>query len=369
MLNYEFPPLGGGAAHANRNILQAMADDIEVDLITSSTGDTRVEEFAPGKTIHFLDIGKRGSLHYQTSRDLLAYSIRAYAYAHKLVRGKHFDVCHAFFGIPCGVIASRLGLPYIVSLRGSDVPFYNPRFRVADSLVFKHLSLHVWKRAAAVVANSEGLRTLAQASATQQAIDVIPNGVDTSIFQPGAPLAKNGTLRVLTVARLIGRKGIEHLIDAMGELGDDRVTLTIAGEGNLRAALEARAVAYGDRVRFVGAVPHEQLPAVYRTHDVFILPSLNEGMSNTVLEAMASGLPILMTGTGGAQELVESGRNGALIEPEGKDIARKLMDYLHKPGLAEAHGARSREMALARTWSAVADAYVDCYRAAPAKGR
>lgn len=366
MLNYEFPPLGGGAAHANRNILRAMteATDLEIDLVTSSVGAARVEVFAPGKTIHYLDIGKRGNLHYQTNRDLLAYTLRAFGYARALMGQQRYDLCHAFFGIPCGAIAWRLGLPYIVSLRGSDVPFYNARFRVPDTVLFKRLSTRVWKSAAAVVANSQGLRTLALESAPAQKIDVIPNGVDTDIFHPGEPLDTNGGLRVLTVARLIRRKGIEHLIDALGQLGDDRATLTIVGEGNQRGALEARAAGCDGRVRFLGAVPHEQLPAVYRTHDVFVLPSLNEGMSNTVLEAMASGMPILMTRTGGAQELVEPGDNGDFIEADGAGIARSLKTYLERPALIRTHGARSRAKAEARGWAEVAAAYTAQYRAA-----
>ncbi len=370
MLNYEFPPLGGGAAQANRNILRALAGkaDLEIDLVTSSVGESRQEQIAPGQTIHFVDIGKRGSLHYQTNRDLLAYSLRAYRYARALKKQQHYDLCHAFFGIPCGVMAWRLGLPYIVSLRGSDVPFYNARFRVPDTLLFKLLSTHVWSRAATVVANSEGLRDLALQSAPDQAIDVIPNGVDTTIFRPGEPLDTNGGLRILTVARLIQRKGIEYLIDAMAQLGDDRATLTIVGEGNQREALAARAADLGDRVRFLGALPNAQLPSVYRTHDVFVLPSLNEGMSNTVLEAMASGLPILMTRTGGARELIEPGVNGDFIEPDGADIARALHAYLQRPALIRSHGAHSRAKAEVRGWDDVAAAYLALYSAASGAG-
>ncbi len=370
MLNYEFPPLGGGAAQANRNILRAMAGQagLEIDLITSCVGEGRQEKIAPGQTIHFVDIGKHGGLHYQTNRDLLIYTLRAYRCARALTKQHRYDLCHAFFGIPCGVMAWRLGLPYIVSLRGSDVPYYNARFRMLDTILFKRLSAHVWSRASSVVANSEGLRDLALKSAPGQIIDVIPNGVDTTTFRPGEPLDPNGGLRTLTVARLIQRKGIEHLIDAMAQLGDDRATLTIVGEGNQREALAARAADLGDRVRFLGAVPHEQLPSVYRTHDVFVLPSLNEGMSNTVLEAMASGLPILMTRTGGARELIEPGVNGDFIEPDGADIARALNAYLQRPALIRSHGAHSRAKAEARGWDDVAAAYLAHYRAAVGSG-
>lgn len=364
MLNYEYPPLGGGAANATEKLLQVFGEetDIEVDLITSSTGAASVLSLTPQLRVHFLDIGKSGSVHYQSSRDLLTYSWRAYRYARHLLRTQDFDVCHAFFGIPCGVLAWRLGLPYIVSLRGSDVPFYNERFRVPDTLVFQRLSRHIWARAGAVVANSVGLRDLARASAPKQNIGVIPNGVDTARFYPGPPA--EGPLRILIVARLISRKGIPWLIEAVKYLEEEGVELTIAGDGNQREALDALVQELGleDRVTFLGVVGHEDLPAIYREHHIFVLPSLNEGMSNTVLEAMASGLPILMTDTGGARETVEPGRNGYLLEfGSVGSIVDGLRQYLDLPERIGVHGARSREMAVNMSWKAVATAYRICY--------
>ena len=366
MLNYEYPPLGGGAGNANKQILQALGDDpgLEFDLICSSTDGFSIETPRPGQRIHFLDIGKGGSIHYQSNRDLLVYAWRAYWYARRLMKTQHYDLCHAFFGIPCGVMAWRLGLPYIVSLRGSDVPFYSARFRVLDTLIFQRLSRRVWAKAGAVVANSSGLRDLALASAPRQAIDVIPNGVDTEKFAPGE--IPPGALRLLIVARLIARKRINDLIDAVGLLGDGEVTLSIVGDGKggdeLKTQVDAKDLS--DRVHFLGPVDHAQLPDVYRDHHVFVLPSLNEGMSNTVLEAMASGLPIVMTDIGGAQETLEAGRNGYLIEAYSPEsIAEALRHYVDDPGLIAVHGACSRRKAESMSWAAVAAAYRACYTA------
>ncbi len=364
MLNYEYPPLGGGAANATQQILAALAEDdgLHIDLVSSSTGATSIEEIAPQQRIHFLDIGKDGNLHYQSNRDLLAYAWRAYGYARKLMAGNDYDVCHAFFGIPCGALAWRLGLPYIVSLRGSDVPFYNERFRVPDTLLFQRLSRRVWKKSGAVVANSEGLRKLALESAPRQPISVIPNGVDTTLFQPG--ILPETPLRILIVARLIQRKGIGYLIEAVRRLASDKVELTIAGDGKQRVELEAQveAAELCGSVRFLGVVAHDDLPAVYQSHHVFVLPSLNEGMSNTVLEAMATGLPVLMTDTGGAAEMVASGKNGYLLEARSADsIVAALEHYIDEPALIGRHGARSRVKAESMSWQTVAAAYRACY--------
>ncbi|MDP3964090.1 MAG: glycosyltransferase, partial [bacterium] len=130
MLNYEFPPLGGGAGNASFYMLKEFSrfENLTIELITSSVAKFKIEEFSPRIRVHYLDISKNGSIHYQSDADLLHYSWKAYRYSKKLLKQSTFDLIHAFFGIPCGFIASHLQLPYIISLRGSDVPFYNPRF-------------------------------------------------------------------------------------------------------------------------------------------------------------------------------------------------------------------------------------------------
>lgn len=358
-LNYEYPPLGGGAANATARLLDILSQDSRfvIDLICSSLDIEKLETISPTVTLHRLDIGKHGDLHYQTQKDLLRYAWAARAYAAKLHREQPYDGCLAFFGIPCGVVARSLRIPYIVSLRGSDVPFYNPRFAMLDRLLFQRLSRRVWRDARAVVANSEGLRTLALNTAPHQRIPVIPNGVDTARFHPAPQLP--ATLEILTVARLIPRKGIHHLISALSLLPPG-VRLTIAGSGTERESLErlARQQGMGAQVRFLGPLPNGALPEVYRTASVFVLPSLNEGMSNTVLEAMASGLPLVLTDTGGTQELLSDGVNGFVVEKEcAASIASALRRYVEQPELLAQHGAESRRRAGERSWSATAQAY------------
>jgi len=139
MLNYEFPPLGGGAGNASYYMLREFSKyhDLNIDLITSSADKYRVEQFAENISIHFLDIHKNNTaLHYQSNKNLITYTMKVYFYAKKLRKQKSYDLCHAFFGIPCGAIALLLGVPYIVSLRGSDVPGHNERFALADVLFF-----------------------------------------------------------------------------------------------------------------------------------------------------------------------------------------------------------------------------------------
>jgi L-malate glycosyltransferase len=364
MLNYEYPPLGGGAANATAHILQQFAgrDDLHVDLVTSSVGAARTERPHENITIHFVAIGKRGSLHHQSLRELLAYTHRGGRLARRLARERDYDVCHAFFGVPCGWMARKLPMPYIVSLRGSDVPYYSARFRWADRLLLRRLSPRIWRRAAAVVANSQGLRRLARQCAPGQLIEVIPNGVDTEMFRPGP--RGDGALRVVCAARLIRRKGIGYLIDAVARLSDVDVRLTLVGEGAHEPELRRQVDRLGlvGRVEFAGLVMHERMQEIYSQADVFALPSLNEGMSNTALEALAAGLPLILTDTGGTEELLRNGCNGVLVPMRSSAaICEVLHHYAADADLTARHGAESRHIAESMSWQAVADAYADLY--------
>ena len=360
ILNYEYPPLGGGAGVATRYLLSALdrQGGLHVDLVTSSLRHTRIEWPYPRTRIHYLDIGKKGSVHYQTQLNLLTYATRAFFYARKLLRETPYDIVHAFFGIPCGAVARQLNLPYIVSLRGSDVPFYNERFKTWDTLLFKRMSRSVWRDADKVVANSEGLKSLARASAPNQPIEVVYNGVDTEFFKPDEARRPGDTLIVVSTGRLIERKGYHHLIEALG--GIDGVTLQLIGDGTRQAALEKLAHRHRVDVRFLGVQPREKVARCLRHADLFVLPSLNEGMSNALLEALAAGLPVVVTDVGGSSELVEN--NGIIVEKGNKRALRDaVLLYKNNPDLLREHGAASRKRAQSMSVDAMASAYAAMY--------
>lgn len=365
MLNYEYPPLGGGASNATRHLLQQFSGrkDLHVTLVTSSIGRRGVEWLAPNVEIQYLDIRKSRHLHYQSNRELLSYTIAALVDGWVRSRRGSFDLVHAFFGIPCGVIASVLRMPYVVSLRGSDVPGYSDRFRLLDAFVFRRLSRLVWRHSARVVANSSGLRRLARSTCNDCGIAVVPNGVDCERFMPSQEQSTcHKRLKVLFVGRLIPRKQAGLLIHAFDILREkDRVSLTIIGDGPLREHLEAQAQATGCSIDFLGNVVADRMPAVYAAHDVFVLPSQQEGMSNTVLEAMAAGLPVVVGDVGGTAELLDG--NGAVLESlTAGHIAAAIEKYRDRPQLIREEGRRSRTIALGFSWSEVAEQYFEIYQ-------
>ena len=361
MLNYEFPPLGGGAGNANYYLLKEFSKypDLNIDLVTSSSDKFRIERFAENISIHFLDINKNNKeLHYQSNKNLMVFTIKAYLYAKKLRKQNNYDLCHAFFGIPCGAIALLLNVPYIVSLRGSDVPFYNKRYYWLDRLMFQRLSKYIWKRAKNVIANSEGLKELAQKTAPGQEIDVIYNGVDLNKFYPLPDKVINEKIKLISTGRLIERKGYAYLIDALKD--NKNVELTLIGEGDLTDDLKKRSKVNNVEVKFIGRVAHDKIPDYLRSADIFVLPSLNEGMSNSILEAMACGLPVVATDTGGSKELIKE--NGYIVNKGSTLDLKKAIDrYLYDKDLIKSHSSKSRKIAEGMSWSANAKLYKKQY--------
>jgi sugar transferase (PEP-CTERM/EpsH1 system associated) len=182
----------------------------------------------------------------------------------------------------------------------------------------------------------------------------IRNGVDTVRFSPGGRQDARAVLGIGpeslvfgTVGRLDPVKDQVGLLEAFGRLANEpRAVLVIAGDGPCRPALEAKVAALGlrGRVRLLGE--REDVPAVLAAIDVFVLSSVGEGMSNAILEAMATGLPVVATRVGGNPELVVDGTTGFLVEPRSPEaLALPLYRYLVDPGLLARHGRAARDLA------------------------
>ena len=184
-------------------------------------------------------------------------------------------------------------------------------------------------------------------------VRTIYNGVDTERYAPGDRAAARRTLGIpadWSVAGTVGRldpvKDQIGLLRAFARANKGRHALVIAGDGPARPQLEStvRELGLRDSVRLLGE--RDDVPLVLRALDVFVLSSIGEGISNAILEAMASGLPVIATGVGGNVELVRDGLTGCLIEPRRPELlADALTAYFDDPARAAAHGAAGRSRA------------------------
>ncbi|MEN9935452.1 MAG: hypothetical protein RLZZ387_2031 [Chloroflexota bacterium] len=381
MLDNEFPPLGGGMGTANQALFRIYAgrDDLEIDLITSALGGRlEAERFAENIRIYKVPVWN-GNLHHSTGRELLTYAAQALPLARNFHRARPYDVCLAWSAVPAGAVAlalcRTLGLPYALWVSGPDIPGFERRYRALYPLLTPVIRA-TWRGAARVIAKcAEEVDMIRAVDRTASPV-IIPNGVDLGAFAPAAAAPDEGPLRVVCVARLIERKGQHHLIAAVRRLADEGldVRLELVGTGDALDGLrrQARELGVAERVTFAGYVPREQIGERLAAAHVFALPSYNEGLALAGLEALASGLPLVLSRTGGTDDLVAEGVNGlthAWADVEA--IARHLRRLATDRGLARRMGTASRERAARFGWDAIARQFLDCMEqvAAPAMGR
>lgn len=366
MLNNEYPPLGGGTGTVNQAIVQRLVrmPGVQIDLVTSARG-RQPEREQPAECVRIFKVPVNNqNLHHSSNRELLAYAARALPLARRLHTAQPYDLCFAWSAVPAGGVALALrrlsGLRYLVRVCGPDIPGFERRYGALYPLLTPTIRA-IWRGADVVVAKCAGEAAMIRAADPRVQPTLVPNGVDLAAFAP-APIADGGPLRLICVARLIERKGQHHLIEAVRRLvfaGHD-VRLELVGDGDALAEYQAQVRAAGleQRVQFSGYVPREQIAQRYAAAHAFVLPSYNEGMSVATLEALAAGLPVVVTRTGGTAELVDEGVNGLTFGwAEVDALAAHLGRLATDRALARRMGAAARAHAARFSWDAATEQY------------
>jgi glycosyltransferase involved in cell wall biosynthesis len=191
----------------------------------------------------------------------------------------------------------------------------------------------------------------------------IPYGADCRFFSPGTPSGR--PFRIVTVGLSL-RKGTPYLLEAAARLGMTRsrgrpdMELCLAGAVAPDVAHVLRATPAG--VRYLGALSHTDLAEVYRGASVFVLPSIEEGMALSILEALASGLPVIVTPNTGAMDIIEHGREGLVVPPgDGAALAQALLELYDDEPKRRAMGEAAARTAKRWTWDAYGDRVAAAY--------
>ena len=372
MLDNELPPLGGGMGTANLALLRDFANrsGIEIDVITSALGGRReFEQFSEHIRIFKVPVWNQ-NIHHSSNRELILYALQAFWLGFRLQRKQHYDFCFAWSTVPAGGSALLLNklqkLPYMVWVSGPDIPGFEQRYTSLHKILLPVLRA-VWRHARPVIAKCQQEADMIHAVVKDLPVEIIPNGVDLSGFLPGPPIPDDGPLQVFCAARLIERKGQHHLIRAVKQLSDQGVEViaSLAGTGDSLEAYQklAQELGVSERVRFLGYVPREEIPRHYATAHVFSLPSFNEGMALAALEAMGAGLPLVLTRTGGTDELVEEGVNGYTHDwGDVGALAGHLRRLAQDRPLARRMSLVSRQRAAQFSWEGIAERYLGLFQ-------
>ncbi|MEO9600366.1 glycosyltransferase [Parasphingorhabdus sp.] len=253
----------------------------------------------------------------------------------KLHRQTPFDVIDAEFFYPDGPAAMRLAaalnIPFTVKARGADIHHWGSNPKCRDQI------LEAAEKANTLLAVSEALKQDMTALGIESGkIAVHYTGLDQDKFTPVDRLAAKRALGIdgplfITAGALIGRKNQDLVIRAMASLPEAQLMLAGKGEEEQNYLKLAEQIGVADRVRFLGNVPHDELPHLTAAADIAILVSKSEGLANAWVEALACGTPVIISEAGGARELVTSPDAGRVVEQNVEAIVGAAKAIIAKP--------------------------------------
>lgn len=278
-------------------------------------------------------------------------------------RGGDFDLIDAHYFYPDGVaavlLARALDKPVVITGRGTDLNLI-PSYAVPRRWI-----RWAGNRADGLIAVSQALKNgLLSLVGSKLEICVLANGVDLAVFKPHDQTAMrekyglSGPV-ILSVGNLVQLKGHDLVIRAVSLL--DKAVLLVVGDGPERTRLEhlALSLGLGDRIRFLGVISHQELPELYSAADVLVLASEREGWPNVLLESMACGTPVVVTGFPSAPEIVNSPAAGRIAKTRTPEaIAEAVEDVLHTPPSQDA----TRQYAEQHDWKATTNGQVALFQ-------
>ena len=320
-MSYEFPPIGGGGANVVKGLSVELARaGHTVDVVTMNFQDLPHEEVIDGITVHRVDC-RRHSESKCTAREALRYILNARPVVRELLARGTFDLVHVHFIFPDGLVAlseaARMGIPFVITAHGSDVPGYNQKrfFKVAHPLL-KVLWRRVTRNAAAIVSPSQTLARLIESENPGTEVRVIPNGIAENKYRP-APKKD----QILVATRIVERKGVQYLLNAL--VGADiSWPVIVVGSGEYEAELSRLNDKLGQPANLVGWMNNEsdEFRDLLEQSAIYVLPSDFENFPVCLLEAMAAGSAIITTEGHGCQEVV--GDTAELVTPGSNDAGR-----------------------------------------------
>ncbi len=344
-----FPAVSGMSIYASNLLRELVAAGHDVTMISQFYGGGHASVYGGGppppvpgvKVIGLEALGEQDGGDFERDIAAIAGTIAAEHAA------RPFDILHAQYAYPTGwatlLASSRTGVPNLVSVQGGDGHWVGSCCETHRLAMVRTLD-----HAGALLIGGESFReeVCERLGTAPSRFTLVPGAVDTMAFHPTPGQRAPGPLRILYHGRVDRRKGVLDFVEALHRL--DRPDLpwraSISGIGPDLQPARALAAERGvgeDRLRFLGYVAYDAAPEVYRAHDLFASPTYSEGFSNTILEAMASGLPVLSCHAVGVTDCLRHDENGVLVEPgdvaaQAEALERLLTDAALRTRLAEA---------------------------------
>lgn len=335
LIGHYYPGVKGAELFAQRLAEYLVRRGNEVDVITGWWD----KELARSEVINGVNVYRIRTLRLKHFSQITLFS-PMFLKLLTLDRIESYDVFHsvgetmvAYAGSAMKVLRKK---PHIITIQGTTL--VTGLGNGLAGFILRKLSRLSLKHASLVHAISRELASVAKRFGAEDILTV-PNGVDMAEFIPmGKEKARKkldippGKSMVVCVARLVPVKGIDYLIRAIALLSqlNNRISLLVIGDGPQRSDLEKLASELGlrDKVKFLGALPHEQIPLYLNAADIFVQPSLHEGLGIALIEAMSCGIPVVGTRVDGILDIIEDGENGFLVPPKDSEALAEAVKRL-----------------------------------------
>ncbi len=360
MLNYEYPPIGGGAAPITRALSEQLAlAGHHVDVVTMGYGRLPFQEQEiDGRLRIFRVPALRRSPVRAVTVEMGSYLASALPVCLALAARNTYDLIHAHFLMPTGVLAAAVkrvtGLPLVVTVHGSDVPGYNPdRFKRGHKLLQP-----VWKAvvrsADAIISPSAYLRDLLR-KGYPAPVTLIPLGCN-----PAAPNTVERRQRILFASRLFPRKGAQFMLDALVGLDLVGWDVVVAGDGPMLEPLKAQAARLGLAAQFPGFLKGQALQDLYASSAIFVFPSLHDNFPVVLMEALSHGCAVVTNNCTGMPEVV--GDAGLLVKPHDvPGLRAAIARLMGDPALRDELGQRARRRVAELAWDRILEQHLELY--------
>lgn len=336
VINYEFPPLGGGGGVACYHIARELAKNYQVDYLTTGFKGLPKFEVIDGINIHRVSVLGREELSTATFLSMLTFVPSSLLAGIKLCRRNEYNLIWTLFVIPSGVtsvlLSKLFSVPHILTIIGGDV--YDPSKRWSPHKFFllrKIVNLIMNNSKIITSISTDTKKRALQYYKTNIAIKPVPLGFVKPDFKKVIKRElglSDEDIILISVGRLIKRKGYEYAIQAVSQLPYQNIKYLIIGDGpeeeNLRKLVKE--LKADKKVEFLGFVSEEKKFQYLSVSDIYILSSLHEGFGICLLEAMHCGLPIVATNNGGQVDFLVDGRNALLVPiKDSNALAEKII--------------------------------------------
>jgi len=373
VLNYEYPPLGGGAGNISRHIANNLSESGHEVLVVTTWFEGLPEKEISHDRVEIIRLKcNRKFMHKSSPFEMISWMKHAKIFLAEYLLQNNFDICLANFSIPGGVVARKMkkifDLPYCLISHGHDIPWYYKR-----QMFFYHLFTYF--KIKSVCKNSSV--NFIQTEFMKKNIDkflgkklshkniIIPNGV--SVVKQNGKIIKNQPFTLLFVGRFVEQKDPITLLKALKKLSkmDIPFQTYMVGDGPMMKKIEKFIKAnHLKNIHFTGWIPQEEVFEYYNKSHVIITPSRAEGMSIANLEALASGVFLIATDVSGNKEMLESNKNGILVDPGNfSEIANLLQKFYFEQYLPNKFQARNiaENFGVQNSWSAISKKYAEIF--------